>query len=61
MNLDQAKQKIIDYLNDTQTDIRTIKQYRYTDTHLFFGHLTTEHTIKINGINIKIDNEELTQ
>lgn len=63
--MDTVKQNIISYLNDTQTDIKTLNfprlKYSYTDTYLFFGQFTTDHIIKVNGITIKIDNEELTQ
>ena len=62
--MDTVKQNIISYLNDTQTDIKTLNfprlKYSYTDTYLFFGQLTTDHIIKVNGITVKIDNEELT-
>lgn len=63
--MDTVKRNIIRYLNDTDTDIKTLNypklKYSYTDTYFFFGQLTTDHIIKVNGITIKIDNEELTQ
>ena len=63
--MDIAKRNIISYLNDTQTDIKTLNyprlKYSCTDTYLFFGQLTTDHIIKVNGITVKIDDEELTK
>ena len=64
--MQQVKQNIIKYLNDTDTDIRSLDfprlKYKYTDTrYLFFGYFEKYHSISVNGIEIYIEDEELTR
>lgn len=64
--MDNTKRNIINYLNDTDTDIKTLNfprlKYKYTDTrYLFLGYFEKYHAINVNGIEVYIEDEELTQ